>query len=551
MNPDIAAARFERYRQPAALRERWLREGLVTDALVGPTLYSRLRQFPGNPAVVDGEQRLSNGELAARSERLAGALLAAGVEQGDVVSWQVPNWWEALAIALAVWRIGAVNNPVLMIYREHELRQIFADLSPEVVIAPASFRGFRHQEMLDSVLEEIGHEPALRVGVRGGEGRWADLEQLVEGAEPAPLATAAGPGDPCVVAYTSGTTAGAKGVVIDHAALLAETRQMRETWGMSWDDVSFMPAPLAHLTGVTVGLTVPFTAGGSVVLMDKWDGERAVAAMERERCGISSGTPIFLEEIVRGYEELGTERASLRQYSVGGQAVVPTLIERAEAVGIGAFRCYGMTEHLSTTIANRSLPLETRRDTDGPVGPGSEISCVDEEGRVLAPGQQGEIRVRGPERMMGYVNPAHNEGVLDPEEGWFSTGDVGYVDADGNVHISGRIKDIINRGGEKFSAREMEDMICRHPDVRQAAVVPAPDARFGEVPAAFLVLTPGSARPEAEEMARFVQGQGLAKQKTPVSWQVVEALPATPFGKVRKQELVEFLEPQSDQARMI
>ena len=541
MNAAVSAERFERYRQPAELREQWLLQGLTSHAVVGPTLYARLLQFPANPAVVDGGVRLSNGELVACSERLAGALAGVGVGAGDVVSWQIPNWWEALATALAVWRLGAVNNPVLMIYREHELRQIFSDLEPKAVVAPREFRRFAHHEMLDSVLAEIGHEPALRVGVRGGDGRWAEFEELISASDPAPAATGVGPDDPCVVAYTSGTTAGAKGVVIDSTSLLAETRQMRETWGMSWDDVSFMPAPLAHLTGVTVGLTVPFTAGGSVVLMDTWQPELAVPTMEREGCTISSGTPIFLEEIVRGYEDLGTERSSLRQYSVGGQAVVPTLIERAQAVGIGAFRCYGMTEHLSTTIANASSPMETRRDSDGPVGPGSEISCVDEDGNVLPQGEPGEIRVRGPERMMGYVNPAHNEGVLDPEEGWFSTGDVGFVDDEGNVHISGRIKDIINRGGEKFSAREMEDIICRHPDIRQAAVVPAPDERFGEVPAAFLVLAEGATEPAAEELIEFVRGQGLAKQKTPISWQAIETLPATPFGKVKKQELIELL----------
>jgi acyl-coenzyme A synthetase/AMP-(fatty) acid ligase len=541
VNAAVAASRFEQYRQPLELRKEWLRSGLTSNAVVGPTLYSRLLQFPHNAAVVDGELRLTNGEIAARSERLAGALAAAGVGAGDVVSWQVPNWWEALAVALAVWRLGAVNNPVLMIYREHELRQIFSDLEPKAVVAPQTFRRFQHQEMIDSVLEEIGHEPALRIGVRAGEGRWEDLGRLVESSPPAPLETGLVADDPCVVAYTSGTTAGAKGVVIDSTSLLAETRQMRETWGMSWGDVSFMPAPLAHLTGVTVGLTVPFTAGGSVVLMDSWRPEEAVPTMERERCVISSGTPIFLEEIVAGYEAARIDQASLRQYSVGGQAVVPTLIERAQAVGIGAFRCYGMTEHLSTTIANSSLPMEIRRDTDGPVGPGSEISCVDEDGNVLPLGEPGEIRVRGPERMMGYVNPSHNEGVLDLVEGWFSTGDVGYLDEANCVHISGRIKDIINRGGEKFSAREMEDIISRHPDVRQAAVVPAPDDRYGEVPAAFLVLVPGAAVPETDDLARFVQAEGLAKQKTPVSWQTVEALPATPFGKIKKQELIDLL----------
>jgi acyl-CoA synthetase (AMP-forming)/AMP-acid ligase II len=324
--------------------------------------------------------------------------------------------------------------------------------------------------------------------------------------------------------------------------VMAETRQMRETWGVAWDDVSFMPAPLAHLTGVNVGITVPFTAGAAVVLMDVWRPEPAVELIERFGCGISSGTPTFLEEIVSIYERGGRADAALRQYSVGGAAVPPELIERAEAVGIGAFRCYGMTEHMSTTIANRSLPLDTRARTDGPVGPGSEISCVDEDGNVLPPGEPGEIRVRGPERMMGYLDPRHNEGVLDPVEGWFSTGDVGFVDAAGNVHISGRTKDIINRGGEKFSAREIEDVVCTHPAIRQAAVVPAADPRYGEVPAAFIVLGEGVEAPSGEELAAYVQEHQLAKQKTPVRWLPIDRLPTTPFGKVRKQELIDKLE---------
>jgi len=297
-----------------------------------------------------------------------------------------------------------------------------------------------------------------------------------------------------------------------------------------------MPAPLAHLTGAVVGVTVPLGAGAGSVLMDVWDPDRAVPLIEREGCCFSAGTPTLLEEIVSRYEEAG-RRSSLLDYSVGGQAVAPRLIERAEEVGIGAFRLYGMTEHLTTTIVNRSAPLAIRSQTDGVIGPGSEISTIDPDGKVLPLDTAGEIRVRGPERMAGYVDPEHNAAALDPE-GWFSTGDIGRIDADGVVRIEGRIKEIINRGGEKFSAREMEDVICRHPAVRQAAVVPAPDERFGEVPAAFVVLASGSDAPDGEGLADFVRAQGLARQKTPVAWIAVESLPTTPFGKVKKQELI-------------
>jgi acyl-CoA synthetase (AMP-forming)/AMP-acid ligase II len=540
VHPDITRARFATFEQPPGLVAEWHRQGFRSDAVVGPALFARLAQSPDSLAVVDGDRRLTGGEVIALAEGFAGSLAAAGVGRGDVVSWQVPNWWEAVVVALGVWRLGAINNPVLMIYREHELRQILGDMRPAAIVAPPSFRRHDHVEMLDSVLGEIGHEPALRVAVRGEAPGWDPFGDLLESPPPPPVADLH-PGDPCIVAYTSGTTAGAKGVVVDSYGVMAETRQMRETWGVAWDDVAFMPAPLAHLTGVNVGITVPFSAGATVVLMDVWSPEPAVELIEREGCRISSGTPTFLEEIVSIYERSGRADAALRQYSVGGAAVPPELIERAEAVGIGAFRCYGMTEHMSTTIANRSLPLAVRAHTDGPVGPGSEISCVDEEGTVLPPGEPGEIRVRGPERMMGYLDPAHNEGVLHPAEGWFSTGDVGFVDADGNVHISGRTKDIINRGGEKFSAREIEDVVCAHPAVRQAAVVPAADSRYGEVPAAFIVLGEGVAAPSGEELAAFVQARRLAKQKTPVRWEAVDHLPTTPFGKVRKQELIDRL----------
>jgi acyl-CoA synthetase len=535
------ADRFDHLRQPERLVDGWRRAGLYGDAVIGPLLCAKLAQAPSRIAVVDGSTRLTNGQLLDASAQLAGALLAAGVRPGEIVSWQVPNWWEAVVVALATWRIGAVNNPILTIYREHELRQIFGDLTPAVVVGPAQFRRVAHLELLDTVLAELDHEPRLRIGVRGHAAGWRPFESLVEGQPARQFPAVSVAGDPCVIAYTSGTTAGAKGVVVDSCALLAETQQMRDTWGLSWADLTFMPAPLAHLTGVTVGITVPISAGAGAVLLDIWDPDVAVPLIEREGCCLSAGTPTFLEEIVSRYEQRGRQ-SCLRQHAVGGQAVAPRLIERSEAVGIGSFRLYGMTEHLTTTIVNRSAPLALRSETDGTIAPGSDVVCVDLLGDPVPEGEPGELRVRGPERMLGYVDPAHNEGVLDAVEGWFSTGDIGRVDSDGNVRIEGRIKDIINRGGEKFSAREMEDVICRHPAIRQAAVVPAPDARLGEVPAAFIVLAPGVDPPSATDLSDFVRSEGLARQKTPVSWTTLDALPATPFGKVKKQELILLLD---------
>jgi acyl-CoA synthetase len=530
-----------RYEQPAGLQARWLAEGLYDSAVVGAAVAWPQRRWPWRTAVVDGDVRLTYGELGRAVASLTAALREAGVGRGDVVAWQAPNWWESIVVALAAWRLGAINNPILMIYREHELRQILADLEPAAVVAPASFRGIAHQELLDTVLAELGHVPRLRLALRGTSAGWRPFEDLLAASGVGDDAVPAEPDDPCVIAYTSGTTARAKGVIVNSRQFLAETRQMAGIWGIAWDDRTFMPAPLAHLTGLTVGLSVPFSVGGSVALLDVWDPERALQIVEAERAVFSSGTPTLLEEICNAYEESTVEAAALRQFSVGGAAVAPRLIERCQEVGISAFRCYGSTEHLSTTIMNAGYPLEVRRDTDGPIAPGSEISCVDEEGRVLPRGEPGEMRIRGPERMMGYVDAGDNAASLDRVEGWFSTGDIGFVDDADCVHFTGRIKDIINRGGEKFSAREMEDVIAVHEAVRQVAVVPLPDERLGEVPAAVLVLREGVDPPGADELERFVLAQGLARAKTPAQWRFVDALPTTPFGKVRKQELISWL----------
>ncbi|GLZ06181.1 long-chain-fatty-acid--CoA ligase [Actinomadura sp. NBRC 104412] len=536
----LARGRFDKYRQPERLRTAWRRAGLIDDSVVGERLIARLDQFPDRTAIVDGAVRVTNRGLRRRANALAAAFRDAGIGPGDVVAWQIPNWWEAAVVALATWQVGAVNNPIVMIYREHELRQILSELRPAAVVTPVRFRGHPHTALLDTVLDGLGTpQPRLRLAVRGTASGWTELGPLLE--RPAPdvrvpaVVTAE---DPCVVAYTSGTTARAKGVVVDSVGLLAETRQMRETWGVSWRDVSFMPAPFAHLTGLIVGFTMPVTAGAPVVLQDVWDAGRAVRLIEEEGCTISSGTPIFLQEILAAYEAAGMTRSSLRGYSVGGAATDPGLIDRAERIGLHAWRCYGSTEHMSTTIANATTPIAVRRDTDGPVGPGSEVSVVDASGVPLGPGRDGLIRVRGPERMLGYVNEDDNAAALDPAEGWFVTGDVGRVDEDGNVVITGRVKDIVNRGGEKFSTREIEEAVLAHPGVLHVAVVPGPDERYGEVPVAFYVVRADSEPPGAEELVEFVRARGLARQKVPVAWFALDELPTTAFGKIRKQELV-------------
>ena len=203
-----------RYAQPSELVEDWHRRGLMSGQRLGPSLAEVQRQWPDRLAVVEGDVRLTYGEVARQAGALATALTAAGVGPGDVVSWQLPNWWEAYLLAAATWQIGAVNNPILTIYREHELRQILADLRPKALFAPVSFRRTEHVELLESVLAEIGHQPELKVAVRDQATGWEDFDALLRARPTRTAFAGGGPDDPCVVAYTSGTTARAKGVVV-------------------------------------------------------------------------------------------------------------------------------------------------------------------------------------------------------------------------------------------------------------------------------------------------------------------------------------------------
>lgn len=486
-----------------------------------------------------GEVRVSRRELRERADAIAAQLLAGGIGRGDVVFWALPNTVDAVATAAAIWRIGAVSNPVVTIYRQRELAFILGELRPAATITAADVRGRALHAEVDEALALAGHEPSLRLLSDGVAPGWEPLASA-----PAPGGLPAGvvpsdPSDPCLVLYTSGTTAAPKGVIHSSETLLHEARTMLSEWGLTWRDTFVMASPLTHITGVLQGLMLPCMAGARTLLLDRWDPERCVAAIEREGGTYMAGATPFLQGVLDAYAALGTERPSLRQFCCGGAAVDPELIARAERAGIAAHRSWGMTEFPSASMARPGDPLVRRANTDGLSGEGIEVEAVDELRRPLPAGSEGELRVRGPERMLGYVDASLNEGVLDAE-GWVYTGDVGRVDAEGWIVVSGRIKDIINRGGEKFSAREIEELLARHPDVHEAAVVPVPDERLGEVPAAAVVPSPGC-EVDAAALAEFLRAQRLSSPKVPTRFEPIAELPRTPAGKVQKHRVVAWL----------
>jgi len=521
--PPVAADRFAEYR----------RFGYVSDLTMSASVVRAARQWGSRPAIIEGGHQLSYQELLEVVERAAGWLAGAGIGPGDVVCWQTPNWWEAHVLGLAVWHAGAVSCPIAPFYREHELRQVIQQVRPSAVLTAETFRGFAHAEAFDDLLAAAGLGEIPRVVLRGTRSGWSPFDVVVSHSRRQQSAIV-GADEPCLILFTSGTTSGAKAAVHSSRTLLAETRQLADAWGLSWEDVAYMAAPLQHITGVLNAMTIPLLVGASAVLAERWEPDVAVADIMRHRVTYSAGATVFLEELTDA-ARAARVHLPLRMFACGGAAVPRAVMERSEDQGIPAARVYGMTELPTVTVMNRAYPFDLRAETDGAIAPGVQVRVVGADGEPVAAGSAGELLVRGPEQMLGYLDAEANRAALD-DAGWFSTGDVGVVDGAGFVTITGRLKDVINRGGEKFSARDIEDLLVTHPAVRHAAVVPGPDARFGEVPVAFVVVDhPGQA--SADDLARHLHATGLARQKTPVAWHFVDSLPMTPSGKVKKFEL--------------
>jgi acyl-CoA synthetase (AMP-forming)/AMP-acid ligase II len=524
---------------PTALTEAWRERGLLGEARLGWALDRAGRTRPEAVAVIDEDARVSFGELRDLSDAIAAQLLAGGVGPGDVVSFALPNVIATVAAAAAIWRIGAVSNPIVTLYREHEFAFILDQMRPAAVLSAADIRGRDLCAEIDGALAVVGHEPRLRLRLPGA--RAAGWEELASGpAAPLPAdVEPAAADEPCLVLYTSGTTANPKAVLHSSAALMQEVASMQREWGLTFRDRMLMASPLTHITGLLQGLLVPCLVGAASVLIDRWDPDHCVETIERERATYMAGATPFLRGVLDSYaSRMPADGPSLRQYCCGGAAVPPELIERAERIGIAAYRCWGMTELPTATLAGERDPLVRRARSDGPIAEGVEVEAVDEDRLPLPPGAEGELRVRGPERMLGYLSAADNAAALD-EEGWFYTGDLGTVDAAGYVSITGRLKDIVNRGGEKLSTREIEELILRHGAVADVAVIPMPDERLGEDVCAVLVADAGALTDD--DLIAFLREQRIAVQKLPRRIVRVAELPRTASGKVRKHELIERL----------
>jgi acyl-CoA synthetase (AMP-forming)/AMP-acid ligase II len=512
--------------------------GLWTDETVDARLLSWAAAEPDRELFVFEGRRVSYGEFERWTRTVATELTARGVQPGDRVLVQLPNRLEALVLQIAAFRAGAVNVPVVPIYREHEVRQILADCRPTVLCSVSRMGDRSPVAELDEIAAEVGLEPRVRYVADEEVPGW-DAVPEPRGDAPAP--PGARPADEtCLLLYTSGTTSAPKGVRLSGRALLAHLGSFRDALKAGPHTTTLAATPLSHLGGFVAAVVFPVFLGGRSVIMTGWRPDDAVELITAERVDLMMGATVFLSDLVDRYEGGAGGDHRLSVYACAGAAIPPPLIDRASAAGVSGVRAYGMTETAGVcAIASGDDPLERRREWDGRLFPGMEIEVVDEERSVVPPGTAGELRLRTPQMLDGYTDPQVTADQIDGE-GWFYPGDVGRVDHDGWVQLLGRTKDIVNRGGEKFSTGDIEAALGAHPGVQRVAVTAVPDERFGEAVGAWLVLDDAAAWHEAKPLIEHLDARRLAKQKIPVEWHVVAEIPTTAIGKVQKHRLVEL-----------
>ena len=498
--------------------DRWVREKGNATALIG------FREETGTTV------RLTWSELGERVARIARGLSARGVGVGDVVSLQLPNWWEFVAIHLACLRIGAITNPLMPIFRHRELSFMVGHAESRVFIAPSRFRGFDHGALALTLREQL---PALEhVFLVGGEGETSFEEQLLAGPTN-PVFTQGSPIDGNGVVqllYTSGTTGEPKGVLHTSNTLLGTILQFIKRLECSERDVVFMPSPLAHQAGFAYGLMLGVVLGAPIVLLDIWHPRRAVELIEQHRATYTFASTPFLADLAQFEDVDKRDLRAFRLFVTSGAPIPPVVVQQAqENLGVVVVASWGMSECCSATTT--LLSGRKVRESDGIAMPGSEVKVVDSAGREVPRSQQGSLRVRGAALFVGYLKRPQLYAV--DEDGWFDTGDVARMDEEGYIRICGRDKDIIIRGGENIPVVEIEAALYKMPGILEAAIVGMPDARLGERACAFVATQPG-AHIDLESMRAFLASQEVSKTFWPERLEVLDQLPRNPTGKVLK-----------------
>jgi acyl-CoA synthetase (AMP-forming)/AMP-acid ligase II len=490
---------------------------------------------PSRPNLSDGVGTLTWGAFREQAWNLAAALAERGVAPGDRVAVQLPNWNEYFVVYAACARLGVVMIPVVTVYRAGEVGFIVENSGAVALVTCGEFRRFDHGAM---AAEIAGDGPLLRIVVRGevGDGALALGDLVAGGSDRSLLPSMPSADDPHLILYSSGTESRPKGCLHTWNTSSFLPKQAVAALGMTRDDVMFMPSPVTHALGLTLGVMAPTLAGAAVHLLDVFDPRTALERIAEHGCtGTASPAP-FIRMMLDAFDPVAHDVSRLRFWLTAGAPIAAALVEDAASrfSGCRVVSAYGSSEVMMATVCRPEDPVDRVASSDGGPVPGVEIRIVGDDGETAPTGADGEIRYRGPGRLLEYWNRPDLTATAIDDEGWWRTGDLGRLDERGYLRVTGRIKDIIIRGGFNISAREVEEALLAHPAVANVAVIGLPDPTVGE--RACAVIEPsGTDVLTVDELRAYLTGERkLAVWKAPERIETVTEWPVTATGKVQK-----------------
>ncbi|OKW68073.1 cyclohexanecarboxylate-CoA ligase [Escherichia coli] len=517
-------------------RAAYRQQGLWGDASLADYWQQTARAMPDKIAVVDNHgASYTYSALDHAASCLANWMLAKGIESGDRIAFQLPGWCEFTVIYLACLKIGAVSVPLLPSWREAELVWVLNKCQAKMFFAPTLFKQTRPVDLILPLQNQLPQlQQIVGVDKLAPATSSLSLSQIIADNTSLTTAITTHGDELAAVLFTSGTEGLPKGVMLTHNNILASERAYCARLNLTWQDVFMMPAPLGHATGFLHGVTAPFLIGARSVLLDIFTPDACLALLEQQRCTCMLGATPFVYDLLNVLEKQPADLSALRFFLCGGTTIPKKVARECQQRGIKLLSVYGSTESSPHAVVNLDDPLSRFMHTDGYAAAGVEIKVVDDARKTLPPGCEGEEASRGPNVFMGYFDePELTARALD-EEGWYYSGDLCRMDEAGYIKITGRKKDIIVRGGENISSREVEDILLQHPTIHDACVVAMSDERLGERSCAYVVLKAPHHSLSLEEVVAFFSRKRVAKYKYPEHIVVIEKLPRTTSGKIQK-----------------
>lgn len=526
-------------RMTEELNKEYQQHDYWSNETLGNYFLRAVDQYANKIAVVDPYKQKSYKELAKLVTNIVNGLSAIGINGKDAVAYQLPNWVEGHAVHNALRVMGAIACPIIPIYREKEISFILKETKAKAIFIPDHFRNHNYTQTLQNVKTDLPNlEHIIVVGDSAPAGmitfqQLLDLGQKVEKKKKLEQFDV-DPNDVCCIMYTSGTTSNPKGVQHTNNTLLREYAMFKKNFNLSSNTVIFMPSPITHISGLS-SLELPITLGAKVVYLDHWDAEKAAEMISKEQCSFMVSATPFLQWLVESDVSTRYDLTCMKNFVCGGAYIPPKLIQNAPKTGIRAVRTYGSSECPTVSFGLPDDPPELISTTDGKIVPGYEVKIVDDNGKEVPLGHEGEIVIKGPEVFIGYRDEELNKDAFD-QDGYFYSGDLGRLNDQGYLTITGRKKDIIIRGGENISTKEVEDLLYAHPAVEQVAIVAMPDQVLGEKACAYVKVVKNQEF-SFEEMTKYLLSKHIAKQKLPERLECIDEFPTTPTGKILKYEL--------------